>query len=153
TWRGVPACGQIGADHRPVATGERLAVGRAAGRRCLDHGPARRVRVRHECRRVKPSERQPYSTSGAGETGRRGRPKSRGSESIQPLGLLCRRSKGERKAAWATLHVVERHGGRAEDVVVLESDVPGAEPGEVVLASEATSPSLAANQLAPSRLR
>jgi hypothetical protein len=28
------------------------------------------------------------------------------------------------KTAWATLHTVKRHGGRVEDVVVLELEVP-----------------------------
>ena len=54
-------------------------------------------------------------------------------ESIQHSGLLCRKSQGKRKVvwahaasktAWATLHVVKRHGGRVEDVIVLEIEVP-----------------------------
>jgi hypothetical protein len=28
------------------------------------------------------------------------------------------------KTAWASLHVIRRHGGKAQDVVVLEIDVP-----------------------------
>jgi hypothetical protein len=54
-------------------------------------------------------------------------------ESIQRSGLLCSKSKGklkvvwlhcQTKTAWATLHTVKRHGGRVEDVVVLEVEVP-----------------------------
>src|SRR5258707_803996 len=54
-------------------------------------------------------------------------------ETIRPDGLLCSKSQGKRKAvwlhvpsrtAWAMLHVVKRHGGKVEDVVVLEVDVP-----------------------------
>ena len=53
--------------------------------------------------------------------------------SIQRSGLLCSKSKGKlavvwlhcpTKTAWATLHTVKRHGGRVEDVVVLEVEVP-----------------------------
>src|SRR5206468_2513414 len=53
--------------------------------------------------------------------------------SIQRHGLLCSKSRGKRKVvwvhaasktAWATLHVVKRHGGRVEDIVVLEVEVP-----------------------------
>jgi hypothetical protein len=52
---------------------------------------------------------------------------------IQRLGLLCSKSQGRRKviwlhsaskSEWATLHTVKRHGGRVEDVVILEIDVP-----------------------------
>jgi hypothetical protein len=48
-------------------------------------------------------------------------------------GLLCGKSQGRLKAVWlhspartvwATLHVVKRHGGRVEDVVTLEVEVP-----------------------------
>ena len=48
-------------------------------------------------------------------------------------GLLCSKSKGKlkvvwlhapSKSAWATLHVVRRHGGRVEGVVILEVEVP-----------------------------
>jgi hypothetical protein len=48
-------------------------------------------------------------------------------------GLLCGKSQGKRPAVWlhsparsgwATLHVVKRHGGRVEDVVTLEIEVP-----------------------------
>ena len=48
-------------------------------------------------------------------------------------GLLCSKSKGKLpaiwftspgKSSWATLHVVKRHGGRVESVVILEVDVP-----------------------------
>jgi len=53
--------------------------------------------------------------------------------SIQRSGLLFSKSKGKlkvvwlhasSKTAWAMLHVVKRHGGRVEDVVVLEVNVP-----------------------------
>ena len=44
--------------------------------------------------------------------------KSRGK---RPLVWVC----GRAKTAWAALHVVKRHGGRVEGVVVLELDVPG----------------------------
>jgi hypothetical protein len=53
--------------------------------------------------------------------------------SINRLGLLCSKSKGKLKAvwfhspartSWAVLHVVKRHGGRVQDVVVIEADVP-----------------------------
>ena len=52
---------------------------------------------------------------------------------IMRQGLLCSKSKGRlkvvwlhapSKSAWATLHVVRRHGGRVEGVVILEVDVP-----------------------------
>ena len=52
---------------------------------------------------------------------------------IQRHGLLCSKSKGRLKAvwlatkeksSWAALHVVKRHGGRIEQVVVLEVTVP-----------------------------
>jgi hypothetical protein len=52
---------------------------------------------------------------------------------IVKAGLLCSKSKGRRPAVWlhsparsgwATLHVVKRHGGRVEDVVTLEIEVP-----------------------------
>jgi hypothetical protein len=52
---------------------------------------------------------------------------------IERLGLLASKSQGKRqvvwlhapsKTAWALLHVVRRHGGRVEDVVVIELDVP-----------------------------
>jgi hypothetical protein len=48
-------------------------------------------------------------------------------------GLLCGESQGRLKAVWlhnpartvwATLHVVQRHGGRVEDVVTREIEVP-----------------------------
>ncbi len=54
---------------------------------------------------------------------------------IERRGLLCRKSLGKLKVvwlhapgktAWALLHTVRRHGGRIEDVVVLELDVPRA---------------------------
>src|SRR5262245_54847293 len=54
-------------------------------------------------------------------------------ERILRSGLLCSKSLGRLKAvwlhapgktAWALLHTVRRHGGRIEDVVVLEIDVP-----------------------------
>jgi hypothetical protein len=52
---------------------------------------------------------------------------------IARRGLLCAKSRGKLKAvwlcppsqtSWAVLHVVKRHGGRVEDAVVLEIDVP-----------------------------
>ena len=54
---------------------------------------------------------------------------------IQRHGLLCSKSRGrlkavwlaaEGKSSWAALHVVKRHGGRIEAVVMLEVDVPRA---------------------------
>jgi hypothetical protein len=48
-------------------------------------------------------------------------------------GLLCKKSKGRLKVSWlhspakttrATLHTVKRHGGRVEQVVVLELSAP-----------------------------
>lgn len=54
-------------------------------------------------------------------------------DSIRRLGLLCSKSQGKlkvvwvhaaSKTAWAALHTVKRHGGRVEDVVVLEVEVP-----------------------------
>ncbi len=56
-------------------------------------------------------------------------------ESILRAGLLTSKSRGALKAVWlhaagrsewAALHTVRRHGGRVEDVVVLEIDVPRA---------------------------
>ncbi len=53
--------------------------------------------------------------------------------SVRRLGLLCRFSRGklpvvwlasESKTPWCLLHVVKRHGGRVEDVVVIELSVP-----------------------------
>jgi len=53
--------------------------------------------------------------------------------SINALGLLCSKSKGKKpvvwfhvptRSAWATLHVVRRHGGKVENVVVLEVSIP-----------------------------
>jgi len=53
--------------------------------------------------------------------------------SIDELGLLCSKSQGRRKvvwlhtrnkSAWAAIHSVRRHGGRVENVVVLEVCVP-----------------------------
>jgi hypothetical protein len=53
--------------------------------------------------------------------------------SIRRLGLLTAKSQGKRKVVWlhtasksewATLHTVKRHGGRVENVVILEIDVP-----------------------------
>jgi hypothetical protein len=53
--------------------------------------------------------------------------------SIIKCGLLTSKSKGKlpvvwiccrAKTAWAALHVVKRHGGRVESVVILEFDVP-----------------------------
>jgi hypothetical protein len=53
--------------------------------------------------------------------------------SILRAGLLTSRSEGKLPAvwftcpsasSWAVLHVVKRHGGRVETVVILEVDVP-----------------------------
>ena len=53
--------------------------------------------------------------------------------SIQRAGLLCSKSKGRlpvvwlhspSKSSWAVLHVVKRHGGRVQDVVIIEVEVP-----------------------------
>ena len=53
--------------------------------------------------------------------------------SILKSGLLCSKSRGRlkvvwlhtpHKTEWATLHTVQRHGGRVEEVVVLEMSVP-----------------------------
>jgi len=53
--------------------------------------------------------------------------------SIRRLGLLTAKSQGKRKVVWlhtacksewAALHTVKRHGGRVENVVILEIDVP-----------------------------
>jgi hypothetical protein len=53
--------------------------------------------------------------------------------SILRSGLLTRYSRGKMpavwlcrpgKSSWAVLHVVKRHGGRAESTVVLEVNVP-----------------------------
>jgi hypothetical protein len=52
---------------------------------------------------------------------------------IIKAGLLTSKSRGKRpvvwvcgrtNTAWAALHVVKRHGGRVEGVVILELDVP-----------------------------
>jgi hypothetical protein len=52
---------------------------------------------------------------------------------IIKAGLLTSKSQGKlpvvwvccrAKTAWAALHTIERHGGRAEHVVILELDVP-----------------------------
>jgi len=53
--------------------------------------------------------------------------------SIQQTGLLTSKSKGKlavvwlhspAKSAWAVVHTVRRHGGRVEQVVVIELTVP-----------------------------
>ena len=53
--------------------------------------------------------------------------------SIIKAGLLTAKSRGKLpvvwvccrvKTAWAAWHTVRRHGGRVEDVVILEIDVP-----------------------------
>jgi hypothetical protein len=53
--------------------------------------------------------------------------------SILARGLLCSKSKGKLRVVWlhtpsaspwAVIHTHARHGGRVEDVVVLEIDVP-----------------------------
>ena len=50
-------------------------------------------------------------------------------------GLLCSKAKGKKKvvwlhsaakSSWAVIHTVQRHGGRVEDVVVLEVEIPRA---------------------------
>jgi RNA:NAD 2'-phosphotransferase (TPT1/KptA family) len=55
--------------------------------------------------------------------------------SILSRGLLCARSKGRLPVVWlhsatatpwATLHVVRRHGGRVENIVILEVELPRA---------------------------
>jgi hypothetical protein len=54
-------------------------------------------------------------------------------DSILRRGLLCSKSRGKLKvvwlhaaaaSSWATLHTIKRHGGRVEEVVILEVDVP-----------------------------
>jgi hypothetical protein len=54
-------------------------------------------------------------------------------KSIQQQGLLTSKSKGRLKvvwlhtstrSSWAVLHTVKRHGGRVEDVVIIETTVP-----------------------------
>jgi len=54
-------------------------------------------------------------------------------KSIERLGLLTSKSQGRKKVCWlhtasksewATLHTVERHGGRVENVVIIEIEVP-----------------------------
>ena len=58
---------------------------------------------------------------------------SRNLSSILQRGLLTRKSKGRMpvvwlhapgKTSWALLHTVKRHGGRVEDVIVFEFNVP-----------------------------
>jgi hypothetical protein len=53
--------------------------------------------------------------------------------SIIKAGLLTSKSRGRlpvvwlccrAKTAWAALHTVKRHGGRVEEVIILELDVP-----------------------------
>jgi hypothetical protein len=53
--------------------------------------------------------------------------------SIQRFGLLTNKSRGKlpviwlhaaSKSAWAMLHSVKRHGGKVQDVIVLELDIP-----------------------------
>lgn len=53
--------------------------------------------------------------------------------SIEHLGLLCCKSQGRlkvcwlhasSKSSWAAIHTIRRHGGRVQDVVVLEVNVP-----------------------------
>jgi hypothetical protein len=60
-------------------------------------------------------------------------PPSRNLSSILQRGLLTRKSKGRLpvvwlhapgKTSWALLHTVRRHGGRVEDVIVFEVNVP-----------------------------
>ena len=73
---------------------------------------------------------------------KRGRPRllrhatlARNLPAILRAGLLCRKSRGKKpvvwacspgKTPWACLHVVRRHGGKAQEVVVLEISVPRA---------------------------
>jgi len=54
---------------------------------------------------------------------------------IMRRGLLGRKSRGRlpvvwlhspSRTAWALLHTIRRHGGRVEDIVVIELDVPRA---------------------------
>jgi hypothetical protein len=54
-------------------------------------------------------------------------------DSIGKDGLLCSKSQGRlpvvwlhapSKSAWAMLHTVKRHGGRAESIVIIEVEVP-----------------------------
>jgi hypothetical protein len=54
-------------------------------------------------------------------------------QNIEQFGLLANKSKGRMpvvwlhtpsRTAWALLHTVKRHGGRVEDCVVIELDVP-----------------------------
>jgi hypothetical protein len=58
---------------------------------------------------------------------------SRNLASIRRRGLLCFKSQGRLpavwlhapgKTSWALLHIVKRHGGRVEEVIVLEVNVP-----------------------------
>jgi hypothetical protein len=58
---------------------------------------------------------------------------ARNLRSILRHGLLRSKSQGKKpvvgacapgKTAWACLHVIRRHGGKAQEVVVLEIDVP-----------------------------
>jgi hypothetical protein len=53
--------------------------------------------------------------------------------SIRRAGLLCSKSQGRlpvvwlhapSKSAWAMIHTIKRHGGRVENVAVLEVNVP-----------------------------
>jgi hypothetical protein len=53
--------------------------------------------------------------------------------SVREHGLLCAKSKGRLpvvwlhsagKTFWAMTHTVRRHGGRIQDVVILEAEVP-----------------------------
>ncbi len=53
--------------------------------------------------------------------------------SIADDGLLCSKARGKRKvvwlhsperSSWAEIHTVKRHGGRVQDVVVLEVSIP-----------------------------
>ena len=52
---------------------------------------------------------------------------------IQRQGLLCSKSRGrlkvvwlhaESKSTWAMLHTVKRHGGRVQDVAIIEVEIP-----------------------------
>jgi hypothetical protein len=52
---------------------------------------------------------------------------------IERRGLLCRKSQGRlpavwlhsaSKSFWAVLHTIRRHGGRAEEVIIIELEVP-----------------------------
>jgi hypothetical protein len=58
---------------------------------------------------------------------------ARNLDSVLRRGLLTAKSRGRLKvvwlhsaaaSSWAILHTIKRHGGRVEEVVILEADVP-----------------------------